>query len=175
MAALNVSVLHGSSVGASMTDAVLRLDRENMESLLNQAGSTFPEARRRASLCGETTRLILAIEADELAGYLEITRDWQNPEDLYVSSIQVDRRFRGPVVLAHLLTAAIPLLKQHRFRRLNTNVSPENRVALRLCGRLGFVRGVSTPRSIPLSASMEVVDTPVAIWLERRGRSCARD
>ncbi|MFN3685043.1 MAG: GNAT family N-acetyltransferase [Fimbriimonadaceae bacterium] len=157
-----------------MTDAVLRLDRENMEPLLNQAGFTFPEARRRASLCRETTRLILAAEADVLAGYLEITRDWQNPEDLYVSSIQVDRCFRGPVVLAHLLTAAIPVLKQERFRRLNTNVSPENRVALRLCGRLGFVRGISTSRSISLSAGMEVVDTALAVSLERRRGSCAR-
>ena len=101
---------------------------------------------------------------------LEIRRAWRHDRaDLYVSSLQVDGRFHGPRVVGGLLAAAVPHLRAALFHRLATNVGPWNTVALRLCGRVGFVEVARRAQSVALAAGREVLETPLARWLEGRG------
>src|SRR5690349_10920487 len=96
MAAYRVERLSGPALAAGgWIDAMLALERENLEPLLRAAGQAFPEARRREGLAGADTVAVLLLRGGELAGSIDFKPDWNDPADLYVASVQLRRAARG--------------------------------------------------------------------------------
>jgi len=136
----SIRVKAGPALAASEVDAIVALERENLAPLLRATGQTFPEERRRAGLVRPDATVVLLHRGGALAGCVDFTRDWNDPADLYVASVQLGPEARGGRALGVLLAAALGAVEEMPWRRLTTNVHPANAPALRLAERLGFRR-----------------------------------
>jgi RimJ/RimL family protein N-acetyltransferase len=148
MAAYRVERLSGPALAAGgWIDAMLALERENLEPLLRTAGQPFPEARRREALASGDTLAVLLLRDGVLAGSIDFAPDWNDAADLYVASVQLRASARGGPALGVLLAAAFDAVCHAEWRRLTANVHPANHAALRLAGRLGFRRTAAPGRT----------------------------
>jgi ribosomal protein S18 acetylase RimI-like enzyme len=149
-------------------DAILDLDRENMKTVLDGAALPFPEENRRRGLAGESTVVIALLRGDELAGYAEFGRDWDDARDLYAGSIQLRRRYRGTAAMGALLLASLRYLRTERFRQVRAGVQANNDAAIRLYRRLGFeVRPrADTDASLAVTAERAVLESAAVRRLE---------
>jgi len=147
----------GPALAASgWIDPILALERENLAPLLRATGQEFPEARRRAELAAADATSVLLLRGGVLAGTIGFVRDWNNPADLYVASVQLRAAARGGPGLGILLAAGLEAARRTPWRRLTANVHPSNHPALRLAGRLGFRRSAAAGRtSIGLALDRE--------------------
>lgn len=68
-----------------LVERIIELDRENMQSTLDQAGVAFPEDNRRKSFESSPT-LIVAFDGEEIAGYVEYLRSWNDRRYIYIGS-----------------------------------------------------------------------------------------
>jgi RimJ/RimL family protein N-acetyltransferase len=157
-------------------DAILALERENLEPLLRAAGQTFPEDRRRAGLADADRTAVLLLRDGVLAGCVDFARDWNDAANLYVASVQLGPAARGGRALGVLLAAGLAAVEGMRWRRLTANVHPENAPALRLAERLGFRRTPAPGRgSIGLALEREALGAPplakLAASFRKRNRS----
>jgi ribosomal protein S18 acetylase RimI-like enzyme len=169
-------VTAGPALTPGEVDAMLALERENLAPLLRAAGQTFPEDRRRAGLADADRTAVLLLRGGVLAGCADFARDWNDPADLYVASVQLGPEARGGRALAVLLAAAFGAVAEMPWRRLTTNVHPANAPALRLAERLGFRRVPAPGRgSVGLALDREAfAASPIvklAASLEARHRS----
>src|SRR5215213_6589839 len=150
MTPYSVERLSGPALAASgWIDPVLALERENLAPLLAATGQSFPEARRRAGLAGADASavLLLLLRDGVLVGCVDFVRDWNDPADLYVASVQLRAAARGGPALGILLAVGFEAVGRMEWRRLTANVHPSNDAALRLAGRLGFRRTAPPGRS----------------------------
>src|SRR5215212_6321188 len=107
MTPYSVEWLSGPALAASgWIDPVLALERENLAPLLAATGQSFPEARRRAGLASADASTVLLLRGGALAGCVDFVRDWTDPADLYVASVQLRAAARGGLALGILLAAA---------------------------------------------------------------------
>ncbi|HVG46253.1 MAG TPA: GNAT family N-acetyltransferase [Longimicrobium sp.] len=134
-------------VESGWIDAILALERENLAPLLAATGQSFPEARRRAGLSTADAAVVLLLRDGVLVGCIDFVRDWNDPADLYVASVQLKAAARGGPALGILLAGAFEAVARMAWRRLTANVHPSNHPALRLAGRLGFRRTAAPGRS----------------------------
>ncbi|MFL5381739.1 MAG: GNAT family N-acetyltransferase [Longimicrobiaceae bacterium] len=135
-------------------DAILALERENLEPLLRATGQTFPEDRRRAGLAAADRTAVLLLRGGVLAGCADFARDWNDAADLYVASVQLGPGARGGRALGVLLADAFGAVGEMPWRRLTTNVHPANAPALRLAERLGF-RRIAAPGRASIGLALD--------------------
>lgn len=148
---------------------ILALDRANLSDVLFAAGLDFPEERRRAGLAHADAVAILLLRRGELAGYVHLSRDWSDPADLYVASLQLAPAYRGTTAFALLLAAACEAAREIPFRRVTSNIQPTNAPVLALARRLGLtLTPVADRPSIHVTAAREWLDSPVLCKLARR-------
>jgi len=147
MTAYSVESLSGPALAADgWIEPVLALERENLAPLLAATGQPFPEARRRTGLASADAAVLL-LRDGVLIGFIDFVRDWNDPADLYVASVQLRAAARGSPALGVLLAAGFEAVGRMKWRRLTANVHPSNHPALRLAGRLGFRRTAAPGRS----------------------------
>jgi hypothetical protein len=166
----------GPALAASgWIDPILALERENLAPLLLATGQPFPEARRRAGLAAEDATAVLLLRDGVLVGCIDFARDWNDPADLYVASVQLRAPARTGLAPGVLLAAGLEAARRTPWRRLTANVHPANAPALRLADRLGFRRSAAPGRSsVGLALDRESLDaSPLATLsatLVSRGR-----
>ena len=124
---------------------IIEFDKQNMAATLEAAGSVFPEENRLKTFQSNPT-LIVAFRGEEIAGYIEYLRSWNDPRYIYVSSLQIATEFRNSKLLLQLLVKFIDLMRHETFAGFETNVQKVNQPAVKLCRKLGFVL-VQNPRN----------------------------
>jgi ribosomal protein S18 acetylase RimI-like enzyme len=119
-------------------EAILRLDRENMEVIFSAIGCSMPEERRKQAFNHSGTILMVTDDAGALLGYLEYGPGWDNPHEIYLSSIQVSKPHQNGSVFRVLLRHALCSDAIPQQQVIRTHVQSSNRKAILLYERLGF-------------------------------------
>jgi ribosomal protein S18 acetylase RimI-like enzyme len=120
-----------------LAEQIVALDRKNMQTTLDEAGNEFPEDKRRKGLESDST-FIIAFDEAKIIGYLDYLPSWNNPEYIYIGSVQVEKRYRGTGLLLMLLDRFRTLVAAQDFAGFETNVQKANRPAVKLYQKLGF-------------------------------------
>lgn len=136
-----------------LVERILRLDRINMTPMFTALGREFPAALVRKGLLGPTTELLVAFDGDDIAGYVELCRDWNDAEDIYLVSIQIARAHQGGALFRQLVRELTRVLKTKSFRRLTSNVQSTNPRMLGIFRRLGFTLSPSKTSTGTFDAS----------------------
>jgi hypothetical protein len=100
--ALEIKIFKGQELLENgLAEQIIDLDRRNMQSTLYESGIEFPEDKRRRGLESDST-FIIAFDGPKIAGYLDYLPSWNNPEYIYIESVQVEKRYRGTRLLLML-------------------------------------------------------------------------
>lgn len=154
---------------------ILALDRANLGDILAASGLEFPEERRRAGLAHPDALAIVLLRGGELAGYVHLARDWNDPADLNVASLQLSAPYRGTTAFALLLAAAVEAARELPFRGITSSIQPANAPMLALARRLGLtLTPLAERHSVHVTAGREWLDSPGIHKAARRYRSPSR-
>lgn len=135
---LRIEVLNGKQVLASgLVERIIAFDKLNMRSVFEQAGIPFPEENRRTGLHSDPT-FIFAFEGDAIAGYIEYLRSWNDPDYLYVGSIQIAKQHRNTRLILRLLHEFRETVSGEDFVGFETNVQKTNAFAVKMYRKIGF-------------------------------------
>jgi len=158
-----------SDFDADFIDRILALDKAQMPTILTEAGIEFPEEKRRGGFKRNPT-FIVAENAGKIAGYLEYTRSWSDGDTIYISSIQIEKRYRHSKLILRLIDKFVETVAEEDFRGFETNVQKNNLPAAGLYRKIGFAFE-ENPRnraSWRLIADRRILDeSPVRQLLER--------
>jgi len=169
MPSLTVRVLPTKQlVAEGLHDAIIKLDRRNMAPILAETDTPFPEAKRRKAFEIDGTFILALSSTSQIVGYLEICPDWEDPQDLYISSVQIEPQHRRGPVFGRLLGEAVRVLADRPFRNLKTHAQKHNQQALSLYRRLGFAvsPNPASNKSFRLSATRAILQTRLARRLQ---------
>jgi ribosomal protein S18 acetylase RimI-like enzyme len=163
-------------IDSGLAEEVIKFDRENMRPIFKKAGIEFPEEKRRKGLESDPT-FIIALDGQAIAGYLEYLRSWHDPNNIYVGSIQLAKRYRGTGLILKLLDEFKALLAGEEFLGFEMNVQKANTAAVRMYQKMGF-RLEENPRNeaswVARAGKEFLTDSPVAKlidkWRERHAR-----
>lgn len=108
-----------------------------MQSTLDQAGIAFPEENRRKSFQSNPT-LIVAFDDDEIAGYVEYLRSWNDRRYIYISSFQIRKSHRRTKLILELIDKFVETISGEDFLGFETNVQKVNTTAVEMYRKLGF-------------------------------------
>src|ERR1041384_3167650 len=89
---MELRILKAPQLDSNLIDQILNLDRRNMQSILDEAG------------------------------FLDYLRSWNNPDYIYIGSVQIEKRFRGTGLLLMLLDRFRTLVAEEDFTGFETNV-----------------------------------------------------
>ena len=134
---VKVRIIKDQPLHAQLVNQIIEFDRRNMKPILDKAGIQFPEEKRRRGFQNNPT-FIIAFDAQTIAGYLEYVRSWNDPNYIYIASLQIDQRYRNSHVLIELLTKFRSLTLTEDFQGFETNVQKANSAAVKLCRKAGF-------------------------------------
>lgn len=135
---MELTIIKGREIIESgLAEEILKLDRKNMQPILRAAGIDFPEEKRRAAFLGDST-FIIAFEDQKIAGYIEYRRSWNDPDYIYISSIQIDKKHRSTGLILKLIDKFKSLVSEEDFRGFETNVQKVNRRAAEMYRKIGF-------------------------------------
>ena len=171
MTGFAVVLLSGAELDAGgWIPRILALDRANVSGVLAGAGVDFPEERRRAGVADPASLAVILLRGGELAGYVHLARDWRDPADLYVASLQLAAPYRGTTAFGLLLASACEAAAELPFRRITSNIQPTNAPMLALLRRLGFTLTppLADRPSVEVTAGREWLDSPAVRRLARR-------
>ncbi len=123
-----------------LDDAIIVFDKRNMKEILEKANIPFLEEKRRKGLKAiiNSTFTVAFNERSEIIGYLEHCRSWDSKDDIYISSLQIEKRYRNSFLSAKLLLEAKNDLLKQKFNRIVSAVQKNNQVAINLYRKLGF-------------------------------------
>lgn len=121
-----------------LMDVIIAFDKENMTEILQKSGTSFDEEVRRSNFTHEEVFILAFTEDYKLAGYLEYGPCRQNGEEIYITSMQIDRRYRQSLLISQLLLQAKRDLMRRSFTKLACNVHKENMAAASVYRKLGF-------------------------------------
>ena len=154
----------------ALIEQILRLDRVNMAPVLLASNMEFPESRRLATLTNPEATFIVALAGSNLAAYVEFAPDMKVPDGIYVSSLQVDARYRQGIAFASVLAQMGLTLRRNPPSHLRLDVQRANIGAQSLFKRLGFAIQDADPDSPTLRASAgpEILDSELFKKLSRR-------
>jgi len=179
---LEVRITKDQPLPADLVEQIIEFDKRNMKAILDKAGLEFPEEKRRQGLHDDPT-LIIAFGAQRIAGYLQYGRSWNNPNYIYVGSLQIERRYRNSRLLIELLDGFRSLMSKEDFDGFETNIQKVNSSTVKLCQKLGF-RLEQNPRNeaswLALAGRDLLQTSRLGILLDRWGRrrvalnNCAR-
>ena len=108
-----------------------------MQSTLDQAGIAFPEENRRKSFQSNPT-LIVAFDSDEIAGYVEYLRSWNDRRYIYISSFQIRTSHRRTKLILELIDKFVETVSGEDFLGFETNVQKVNTDAVKMYRKIGF-------------------------------------
>ncbi len=170
MTGFSVVLLSGEHLEAGgWIPRILALDRANLGGVLAGAGIDFPEKRRRAGLADPDALAVILLRGAELAGYVHLARDWRDPADLYVASLQFAAPYRGTTAFGLLLGAACEAARDLPFRRITSNIQPGNAPMLALARRLGLtITPLADRPSVEVTAGRDWLHSPAVRRLARR-------
>ena len=134
---LGIKIFSGPAVDDRLVQRIIDFDRLCMETTLDRARLAFPEENRRKSFQSNPT-LIIAFEGDEIAGYIEYLRSWNDPRYIYISSLQIQKAFRSTTLLLALIDRFRESVSSEDFLGFETNVQKVNRPAVEMYRKAGF-------------------------------------
>lgn len=128
------------SQDTGLFDAVLQMDRSNMEPIMraSQFGN-FPWEKRIKGLVDRDTVLFGAFSDSALVGYLELHPHRLGDNMVYISSLQISPDFRRTGIFVKLLQlAALWFRDEQTFSCLTTEVQVANPAMVSMLRRMGF-------------------------------------
>ncbi|MGD8778845.1 MAG: GNAT family N-acetyltransferase [Ignavibacteria bacterium] len=156
---MNINIYNRLNVKDSqLFNRIIDLDKENMLEIFTNTNKGFPIEKRIKSFELDG-KVIVATRNEKLIGYLEYGNSWENPEDIYISSLQIRKENRGGKLFLYLLLKAQEDLKSSRFRYLISGVHVSNLKAINLYKKLGF----SIENNQNTSSSYKVIATPTIL------------
>ena len=171
---VSVRVLSGAEAeNEGLIEEILRLDRENMMGILGSVDLDFPEEKRCKGLGAHDKVIIAAFRSENLIGYLDYGPSWDDPEDVFIGSLQVAPPPRGGVVLGRLIAHAVVDLENREFRRIVTGAQRTNTSAITLYRRLGFSQHPRSNESFMFAAGRGLLSSPEVLRLKLRYSSSA--
>lgn len=133
---VETKVFNGT-IDDSLVQRIIDFDRENMQATLDQAGVAFPVENRRKSFQSNPT-LIIAFEGDDIVGYVEYLRSWNDPRYIYIGSFQIQKAYRRTKLILELIDEFIDAVSGEDFLGFETNVQKVNTPAVKMYRKLGF-------------------------------------
>lgn len=121
-----------------LDDAIIAFDKRNMKEILKKANIPFPEKKRRKGFKNNPTFIIAFNKRNKIIGYLEYCPSWDSKDDIYISSLQIDKSHRNGFLIGELLLEARNDLLKQEFNRIVSAVQKNNQVAVNLYRKLGF-------------------------------------
>jgi N-alpha-acetyltransferase 50 len=79
-------------------------------------------------------------ELGDIIGVCEMLRQWREPLIAFIHSFYIEESFRHRGIGKSLLENVIDILKKDGFKSAQLTVDPDNKPALSLYGRFGFVK-----------------------------------
>ncbi len=127
------------SQDTGLFDAVLQMDRSNMEPIMraSQFGN-FPWEKRIKGLVDRDTVLFGAFSDSALVGYLELHPHRLGNNMVYISSLQISQDFRRTGIFVKLLQLAAMWFRDQTFSGLTTEVQVANPAMVSMLRRMGF-------------------------------------
>jgi len=135
-------------------DEILLLDQENMKPVFEKLGQEIPIERRKAAFDSPGIIIIVTDDAGILAGYLEYGPGWDDPKEIYLSSIQIAKKYQNGMLLLLLMRKAMRDGNFFCGQTIKTHVQKSNETAISLYKRLGFDVDESSDRNGTLMATM---------------------
>lgn len=160
--------------GTPLAEKIIALDRKNVEPILKAVGLDFDILvdRRRITLFHPSNRIIVATKAEEVVGYVDYCDGLTeglglplsfklDPQDLYLSSLQIEAAHRGGPLFKLLLSHLLIDLKSRQFRNLKTQIQRSNPRMLVIAKKIGFVVEENPiSATLTLLAKREILDSP---------------
>jgi ribosomal protein S18 acetylase RimI-like enzyme len=135
---VEIAIVRGKEINDSgLDEQIIEFDRINMKPILEAAGIEFPEERRREAFTGNST-FIIAFDHQRIAGYIEYRRSWNDADYIYISSIQIDKKYRNTSLIIELLDNFRSLVSAEEFAGFETNVQKVNARAVKMYQKIGF-------------------------------------
>ena len=147
-------------IDSGLGEQIIEFDKKNMRSVLERAGIAFPEENRRKGWLSTPT-FVIALNGQLIAGYLEYMRSWNDPNYIYIGSIQIDERYRRTRLILELIDRFRDLVAEEDFVGFEANVQKANLPTVRMCQKIGF-RFEENPRN-------------QASWIVRADRRILKD
>jgi ribosomal protein S18 acetylase RimI-like enzyme len=171
---LEIRVFNGAPINDHLVERIIDFDRQCMETTIDQAGLAFPEENRRKGFQSNPT-LIVAFAGDEIAGYIEYLRSWNDPHYIYISSLQIQKAFRGTTLLLALIDRFRESVSSEDFLGFETNVQKVNKRAVQMYRKAGF-QLTENPRNeaswIAKAGPELLTQSPIILIIEKwRSRS----
>lgn len=154
---------------AAFIEQIIEFDKANMRSVLNEAGIDFPEENRRRGFENNPT-FIIAASGGKIIGYLEYTRSWSDADYIYISSIQIDKKYRNSKLILRLIDEFAKLAEKEDFKGFETNVQKNNLPVVKLYRKIGFefTRNPNNDASWLLRADRKILrESPIVSMLEK--------
>jgi ribosomal protein S18 acetylase RimI-like enzyme len=173
---MKLRVLKGD-FDSDFIEQIIELDRANMEAVLNEAGIEFPEAKRRLGFNRNPT-FIAAESEGKIIGYLEYTRSWTDADEIYISSIQIDKKYRHSKLILRLIDKFIETVEREDFKGFETNVQRNNLPVVKLYRKIGFEfeENPRNPASWLLKADRRILsESPIRLLLDKWRKRINRD
>jgi hypothetical protein len=135
---VRIEILNGKQIiDSGLAERIIVFDKLNMKPVFERAGMAFPEVKRRKGLQSNPT-FIIAFEGDAIAGYIEYLRSWNDPNYIYVGSIQIAEKHRNTRLILKLLDRFRTTVSSENFTGFETNVQKTNSLAVRMYQKIGF-------------------------------------
>ena len=138
----------------TLMDEILRLDQDNMKPIFQKLGQEMPFDRRKLAFNSPGKIIFASDDAGCLVGYLEYSPGWDDPKEIYISSIQIVTKYQNGMVLLLLIRHAINNCEFYRGQIIRTHGQKSNESAIRIYKRLGFDLDESSDNNGTLSAIM---------------------
>lgn len=135
---MRIEILKGKQIfGSGLDERIIEFDKLNMQLVFERAGIEFPEEKRRKGLQSDPT-FIIAFDDDTIAGYIEYLRSWNDPDYIYVGSIQIAEKYRNARLILRLLDEFRTAVSGESFVGFETSVQKTNLLVVKLYRRIGF-------------------------------------
>lgn len=159
----SILAMKGESLkGGAMAEKIIALDRRNMEPTLRAVGLEFPEQRRRTTLFHPSNQILIAMVDQEVVGYVDYCDDPTDPQDLYLSSIQIESEHRGGMLFRILVSHLLASLRSRSFRRIKTHIQKSNARMVAIARKAGFAleENPEHPATLEVFAERRLLDSP---------------
>jgi ribosomal protein S18 acetylase RimI-like enzyme len=158
---VELRILKGRQViDSGLAEQIIEFDKKNMQSVFEKAGIEFPEEKKRKGLQSNPT-FIIALDGQAIAGYLQYLRSWNDPNYIYIGSVQIEKRYRNTRLILKLLDKFRTLVAEEDFLGFETNVQKANSLAVKMYQKIGF--------------KLEKNPNNEASWVARAGKELLKD